>query len=111
MDAVPYAYISLYSSTILIDRIPYNTFMPTAMVSVRIDHAYKVLINSKREARLFKMIEVADHKHIRYDDEIQLSEGIASIMERHGFDPMNEEEWDRYLNSDLGNIITIDAQD
>lgn len=73
---------------------------------VSIDRAYKVLISSQREARLFRMIEIADHKQIRYEDENQLFKTIASIMESHGFDPMYVEEWDRYLKSDLGNMVT-----
>ena len=73
---------------------------------VSIERAYKVLVKSHREARLFKMIVIADHEHIHYNDEIQLFNGIASMMEMHGFDPRYEEEWDRYLNSELGNIDT-----
>lgn len=86
------------------DPIAQKYYQKLKREKVSIDRAYKVLVNSHREARLFKMIEIADHEHIHYNDEIQLLNGIASMMVTCGFDPSYEEEWDRYLNSDLGNI-------
>ena len=68
---------------------------------VSIDWAYRVIINSNRKQRVLKMMEIAEQKHLNYDNEIGLIEIIASEMQEQGLDPTNEENLDSYLNSKI----------
>jgi hypothetical protein len=66
---------------------------------VSIDWAHRVLINSIRQQRMLKMIAIADDKHFRFDNEIELVQFIASEMGKEGLDINNEENLDSYLNT------------
>src|SRR5262249_52273895 len=66
---------------------------------VSIDWAHRVLINQIREQRMLKMMAIADDRHFRYDNEIELVQFIASEMEKEGLDINNEENLDSYLNT------------
>jgi hypothetical protein len=56
------------------------------MEEVTIDWAHRVLINSIRQQRMLKMMAIADDRHFRYDNEIELVQFIASEMEKEGLD-------------------------
>jgi hypothetical protein len=45
------------------------------------------------------MMEIADDKHFRYNNEIELVKFIASEMQQGGLDLNNEENLDSYLNT------------
>jgi hypothetical protein len=47
---------------------------------------------------MFKMMAIADDKHFRYDNEIELVQFIDSEMGKEGLDVNNEENLDSYLN-------------
>jgi hypothetical protein len=64
-----------------------------------IDWAHRVLITSIRQQRTLKMMAIADDKHFRYDNEIELVQFIASEMQKKGLNPNNEENLDSYLNT------------
>jgi hypothetical protein len=66
---------------------------------VSIDWAHRVLINSIRQQRMLKMMAIADDKHFRFDNEIELVQFIASEMGKEGLDINNEENLDSYLNT------------
>jgi hypothetical protein len=68
---------------------------------VTIDWAHRVLINSIRQQRMLKMMAIADDRHFRYDNEIQLVRFIASEMEKEGLDMNKEENLDSYLNTEF----------
>jgi hypothetical protein len=68
------------------------------MEEVSIDWAHRVLINSIRQQRMFKMMAIADDRHFRYDNETELVQFIASEMEKEGLDLNNEDNLDSYLN-------------
>jgi hypothetical protein len=63
---------------------------------VSIDWAHRVLINSIRQQRMLKMMAIADSRHFRNDNEIELLQFIASEMQKEGLD---EENRDSYLNT------------
>ena len=63
---------------------------------VSIDWAHRVLINNSRQQRMLKMMAIADDRHFRYDNEIELVQFIASEMQKEGLD---EENIDSYLNT------------
>jgi hypothetical protein len=63
---------------------------------VSIDWAHRVLINSIRQQRMLKMMAIADSRHFRNDNEIELLQFIASEMQKEGLD---EENLDSYLNT------------
>jgi hypothetical protein len=63
---------------------------------VSIDWAHRVLISSIRQQRMLKMIAIADDKHFRYNNEIELVQFITSEMQKEGSD---EENLDSYLNT------------
>jgi hypothetical protein len=44
---------------------------------VSIDWAHRVLINSIRQQRMLKMMEIADNSHFSYDNDIELIQFIA----------------------------------
>jgi hypothetical protein len=48
---------------------------------------------------MLKMMGIADDRHFRYDNEIELVQFIASEMEKEGLDEDNEEILDSYLNT------------
>jgi hypothetical protein len=48
---------------------------------------------------MLKMMAIADDKHFRYDNEIELVQFIASEMQKKGLDIHNEENLDSYLNT------------
>jgi hypothetical protein len=66
---------------------------------VSIDWAHRVLINSIRQQRMLKMMAIADDRHFRYDNEIELVRFIDSDMQKEGLDVNNEENLDGYLNT------------
>jgi hypothetical protein len=66
---------------------------------VSIDWAHRVLISSIRQQRMLKMMGIADERHFRYDDEIEVVQFIASEMQKEGLDLNNEENLDSYLNT------------
>jgi hypothetical protein len=66
---------------------------------VTIDWAHRVLINSIRQQRILKMMAIADDRHFRYDNEIELVQFIASEMQKEGLDVNNEKNLDSYLNT------------
>jgi hypothetical protein len=66
---------------------------------VTIDWAHRVLINSIRQQRTLKMMVIADDRHFRYDNEIELVQFIASEIQKEGLDINNEENLDSYLNT------------
>jgi hypothetical protein len=66
---------------------------------VSIDWAHRVLINSIRQQRMLKMMNIADSKHFVYDNEDDLVDFIASEMQKEGLDLNNEENLDSYLNT------------
>jgi hypothetical protein len=66
---------------------------------VSIDWAHRVLINSIRQQRLLRMMAIADDRHFRYDNEIELVQFISSEMQTQGLDVNNEENLDSYLNT------------
>jgi hypothetical protein len=66
---------------------------------VSIDWAHRVLINSIRQQRMLKMMAIADDRHFRYDNEIELVQFISSEMEKESLDINNEENLDSYLNT------------
>jgi hypothetical protein len=49
---------------------------------VSIDWAHRVLISNIRQQRMLKMIAIADNRHFRYDNEIELVQFIASEMQK-----------------------------
>jgi hypothetical protein len=65
---------------------------------VTIDWAHRVLISIIRQQRMLKMMAIADDKHFRYNNEIELLQFIASEMEKEGLD---EENLDSYLNTEF----------
>src|SRR5215469_1669978 len=66
---------------------------------VSIDWAHRVLIDSIRQQRILKMMAIADDRHFRYDNEIELVQFIDSEMQKAGLDINNEEDLDSYLNT------------
>jgi hypothetical protein len=66
---------------------------------VTIHWAHRVLISSIRQQRTLKMMAIADDKHFRYDNEIELLQFIAFEMEKEGLAINNEENLDSYLNT------------
>ncbi|MGB6532556.1 MAG: hypothetical protein WBF33_31030 [Candidatus Nitrosopolaris sp.] len=66
-----------------------------------IDWAHRVLINSIRQQKMLKMMTIADNRHFRYDNEIELVQFIASEMQKEGLDLNNEEKLDSYLNTKI----------
>jgi hypothetical protein len=64
-----------------------------------IDWAHRVLINSIRQQRMLKMMEIANDRHFIYDDEIELVQFIDSEMRKEGLDINNEDNLDSYLNT------------
>jgi hypothetical protein len=56
-------------------------------------------MNSIRQQRMLKMMAIADDRHFRYDDEIELVQFVASEMKKEGLDVNNEENLDSYLNT------------
>jgi hypothetical protein len=48
---------------------------------------------------MLKMMAIADDRHFRYDNEIELIQFIASEMQKEGLDVNNEENLDSYLNT------------
>jgi hypothetical protein len=68
---------------------------------VSIDWAYRVLINNIRQQRMLKMMAIADDRHFRYDNEIELVRFIALEMKKEGLDLSNEENLDSYLNTKI----------
>jgi hypothetical protein len=66
---------------------------------VTIDWAHRVLINSIREQRTLKMMTIADDRHFRYDNEVELIQFITSEMQKEGLELNNEENLDSYLNT------------
>ena len=65
---------------------------------VSINWAHRVIINSIRQQRMFKMMAIADDRHFSYDNEIELVQFTASEMQKEG---SNEEDLDSYLNTKL----------
>ncbi|MGC2683205.1 MAG: hypothetical protein WA323_15185, partial [Candidatus Nitrosopolaris sp.] len=63
---------------------------------VSIDWAHRAIINSIRQQRMLKMMAIADDRHFRYENEIELVRFIASEMKKEGLD---EENLDGYLNT------------
>jgi hypothetical protein len=49
---------------------------------VSIDWAHRVLIDSIRQQRILKMMAIADERHFRYDNEIELVQFIGSEMQK-----------------------------
>jgi hypothetical protein len=68
---------------------------------VSIDWAHRVLISSIRQQRMLKMMAIADDRHFRYDNEIELVQFIASEMQKEGLDVNNEENLNSYLNTKI----------
>jgi hypothetical protein len=66
---------------------------------VSIDWAHRVLINNIRQQRMLKMMAIADDRHFRYDNEIELVQLIASEMRKEALAIANEENLDSYLNT------------
>jgi hypothetical protein len=56
---------------------------------VSIDWAHRVLISQIRQQRMLKMMAIADDRHFRYDNEIELVQFIASEMQKEGLDEEN----------------------
>jgi hypothetical protein len=48
---------------------------------------------------MLEMMAIADDRHFRYDNEIELIQFIASEMQKEGLDVNNEENLDSYLNT------------
>jgi hypothetical protein len=61
---------------------------------VTIDWAHRVLISGIRQQRVLKMMAIADDRHFRYDNELELVLLIASDMQKEGLDLNNEENFD-----------------
>src|SRR5215467_10224544 len=66
---------------------------------VSIDWAHRVLINSIRQQRMLKMMQIADNSHFSYDNDIELIQFIASGIQKEGLDINSEENLDSYLNT------------
>jgi len=55
-------------------------------------------VSSIRQQGMLKMMTIADDRHFTYDNELELSQFIASEMQKEGLELNNEENLDSYLN-------------